>query len=1455
MRDAVEPNQFILKIGADNSKFFNAIDVKADGNCFYSALLCHPSFRSTFTNHAAFRQKLGTSILQYLANQRSSTATRFLTYVFDAVVGVTHSIPDLRSYVLATILRDGQWGDIFVALSILLLYPELNINIHIISSSMEAGDNNLPPPFVEMMNIGCVLRDLYDASHQNVTFTQFLSYDIDTCEQLYLLLGNSCSPFVQPTPTMPRNHYYYLQRLNISSIHCDTVVIDAPWNFDSDQGRSVTLSSLKQKSDDAYLAQNICFRKEMHAFQLKMSRKHETPEKHSVRKVSNAASMAASRAQESPDARKKRTLRNAASMAASRAQESPDARKKRTLRNAASMAASRAQESPDARKKRTLRNAASMAASRAQESPDARKKRTLRNAASMAASRYKTSAENKSMDNFKRRQKTVMCVHDRKLKLLSFSLNQNQVISGDTVNNSNVEHDIEAAVMLNYLNSGYHLFQEIDDDTEQQDRENTFEKSMMTDLEDQCCNAEDIDRIITDVRKSLGLLYHVKEELNVCRLITCASCGMRQFERDEIRYHRVSLSQLLCLKCSDEETHDFLKKKEELTIHLPCEDGSWKQFELWKLYSRFESKNGELYYLHPEFVEYCTRDRTYYCELCDACFTSLSAGIVPEFSIANNVDFGNIDRAGINEPTFLEAMCVSFVRIFVRVLNIKCINQSPQSSQTHNVLNQPNSVKLGAHCVAFYQENAEYQCLKNFDLHVILKNALHFHFLDENGNFDFLMRMYYASSIVQIRPHILYQYLKIEEQLNPLFRELNFKVPSFNTIKKQVKSISWDQISTMSQNPSICEVDNLFDVRHFSDIRDAPSISQEKDLGPFCIGNTSFNYSLVTEDLLSTIENFQEDDDGTHDSHIDYEGALRKKYLESIRVLLAQNNLCSRRRSANPVNEFEDNERLIAGAFPHIFLFGSLYGNKYRRGVLPIKCRHHLFFQYTTRPARCKELILLLSNQILRHSNLQSISLSLKTAGGRNEAVKEFFDFVNSDDFDEAIRDACDNPMDPCAQRITAMLLNSVLLTNIDAPCGLLCKRQNIANQYAIIRKYGLHSSFDTISLDLYNNLNVFRTGHKSSSNTSFPASCTETNFVTAAQNNTMFEGYDCSLHQRINIANSNCIASIIEYGRFLENYARHMHGIRFDTNQYNGAKKRKSDCILHRLQGICGTTLAMAGANDTTSAGKMHAHLLRCSCPQPHIVTRVGHGSSRLCKTLVHVLGTQYHTEFDRSVHIFQLIHLFLQSLDQEHREYSYPYLRSSNIITPCLMDIPPSAVNEQHEFHAYEQIHSSRTQWHLHSFRCHQKSHGKDGCCSDYPRPVKDTGDPILLEPVFDIHNELESYIIRDYDADTERANTTKSINLIHNKEKLHIKDENEEMLLSLFESAVNHNGEGETRIINWDTQRRLLEELPQTESDNEMMNNIILAMNENSHLQSIVEDILAQLKANNHLRPAYE
>jgi hypothetical protein len=108
---------------------------------------------------------------------------------------------------------------------------------------------------------------------------------------------------------------------------------------------------------------------------------------------------------------------------------------------------------------------------------------------------------------------------------------------------SHVEHDIDAAVLINYLNSGYHLFHEGAADVE------SMVDAMQKDLNRQCCTAQDSNRIFSNVHQALGLHYQLQDFSNVSKLLTCASCGVRQFVRDEVHYHRVALDHFACLKC------------------------------------------------------------------------------------------------------------------------------------------------------------------------------------------------------------------------------------------------------------------------------------------------------------------------------------------------------------------------------------------------------------------------------------------------------------------------------------------------------------------------------------------------------------------------------------------------------------------------------------------------------------------------------------------------------------------------------------------------------------------------------------------------------------------------------------------------------------------------------------------------------------------------------------------
>jgi hypothetical protein len=133
----------------------------------------------------------------------------------------------------------------------------------------------------------------------------------------------------------------------------------------------------------------------------------------------------------------------------------------------------------------------------------------------------------------------------------------------------------------------------------------------------------------------------------------------------------------------------------------------------------------------------------------------------------------------------------------------------------------------------------------------------------------------------------------VEEKVNVLFQSLHFKVPSFDTIKTQVNTLCWEELATKSEDPSMCTIDDLLDAVHVSDVIDMSSISGEETL--YQSRNIMpFHYSLVTEHILSQIENLQDADEHDHNCPHDNASALCKSYFETIRILLREGNLCSR---------------------------------------------------------------------------------------------------------------------------------------------------------------------------------------------------------------------------------------------------------------------------------------------------------------------------------------------------------------------------------------------------------------------------------------------------------------------------------------------------------------------------------------------------------------------------------
>ena len=98
--------------------------------------------------------------------------------------------------------------------------------------------------------------------------------------------------------------------------------------------------------------------------------------------------------------------------------------------------------------------------------------------------------------------------------------------------------------------------------------------------------------------------------------------------------------------------------------------------------------------------------------------------------------------------------------------------------------------------------------------------------------------------------------------------------------------------------------------------------------------------------------------------------------------------LSSARREL-PSSEFERPDFCLAGAFPHVFLYGKAYyrdrtndpailentttSNKKRAYMTRTDCNRHLLFQFTNAAATTRELLLYMHNQQQRHSVIRGM--------------------------------------------------------------------------------------------------------------------------------------------------------------------------------------------------------------------------------------------------------------------------------------------------------------------------------------------------------------------------------------------------------------------------------------------------------------------------------------------------
>jgi len=146
-----------------------------------------------------------------------------------------------------------------------------------------------------------------------------------------------------------------------------------------------------------------------------------------------------------------------------------------------------------------------------------------------------------------------------------------------------------------------------------------------------------------------------------------------------------------------------------------------------------------------------------------------------------------------------------------------------------------------------------------------------------------------------------------------------------------------------------------------------------------------------------------------------------------------------KRRETEPLNEFENNDFVLGGGFPNVFLLGYRYIIQ-QKGVPTLQERRYLFLHFTTTAASNRQLIFFIVNQMIRHQNIRAVHLSVKTKD--TTKLSKFHDFLN---------EARKKPSSTDAKAIIQLMAGIVSILSNNAICGTLAIHRPKVDHFGMI--------------------------------------------------------------------------------------------------------------------------------------------------------------------------------------------------------------------------------------------------------------------------------------------------------------------------------------------------------------------------------------------------------------------
>lgn len=178
------------------------------------------------------------------------------------------------------------------------------------------------------------------------------------------------------------------------------------------------------------------------------------------------------------------------------------------------------------------------------------------------------------------------------------------------------------------------------------------------------------------------------------------------------------------------------------------------------------------------------------------------------------------------------------------------------------------------------------------------------------------------------------------------------------------------------------------------------------------------------------------------------------------------NKIKQSKRRLECLNEFTNNERIIASSFFHIFLLGKCFGIN---GSLSPKERKQVLLQYTGHAASNHSFLFFIFDQMQRHSNITGINAVVRN---HKQCFRTFTKLVKKKGFKKLIMKALKNPEGKTAKAIMKIVSPVLMMGGKGTSLGSLERNETVSKINSLCLRYGMPTLFLTIAIDDVNNFN-----------------------------------------------------------------------------------------------------------------------------------------------------------------------------------------------------------------------------------------------------------------------------------------------------------------------------------------------------------------------------------------------